>query len=79
MTGRIGDPSLYIKFLDGDTIWSIVVHADDTLLAGKEKFEQTTEKMTELFDSKPKVFDNFDFLGLRISTDAHIKFLFSQN
>lgn len=63
MTTTSHDPAIYVE-VDGGTVeGSIYVYVDDNFIAGYILFRQEMETSLQSFDSKPRVFDNFDFLA----------------
>lgn len=42
------------------------MYVDDLLNAGDSLFQAHTESTLKLFDSKPRVYDNFDFFGAQV-------------
>lgn len=72
------DQLLYVKG-EGENIEGISEqYADDSLNAGNESFEASTERTLNLFESKPCVYGNFDFFGTKISTTKMGEFFIGQ-
>lgn len=69
MKPLISDPSLYVKTGDDGPEGITGSYVDDCLHAGNEEFQKTTEVSLKKFDSKPRVYDNFDFFGTQIKTE----------
>lgn len=73
-----GDGAVFVR-RNGDEIEGITgSYVDDCLNAGNADFEQTTEKTLQRFESKPRVYDDFDFFGTQIRTIAPGKFSMTQ-
>ena len=62
------DPSLYIKLCNGQFSGLLGSYVDDCLLGGDKEFQNLTEKTLERFDSRPREWDNVEFLGVSIFT-----------
>lgn len=78
MKPSIGDPALYVMISDGEMDGIMGVYVDDSLNAGTPLFEKLTAESLKRFDSKPRVFDHFEFFGSTITTTAPGEFLLSQ-
>lgn len=62
------DPALYIKS-GADSIEGMLgCYVDDTLLGGNKTFQVLTERSLEAFESKPRVWDCVEFLGVAAKT-----------
>ena len=48
-----GDPSLYVKQVDGKTIETLGSYADDCLFAGERSFNVLIEQFRKKFESNP--------------------------
>lgn len=68
MKPTVGDPSLYVKKLDGKTIGVSGSYVDDQLNAGTKDFIKMTDSTLRTFESKPRLFDRFDFYGMQFET-----------
>lgn len=68
MSPLTGDPALYVKEGDGQTDGLLGSYVDDMLLGGNEDFQRLTESTLTRFDSKPREWDDTEFLGVRIRT-----------
>jgi len=66
MTPLVGDPSLYVKDGTADITGLLGTCVDDCLLAGNESFQVLTEQMLEKFESRPRQWDDAEFLGVTI-------------
>ena len=62
------DPSLYIKKSNGQLSGLLGSYVDDCLHGGDEEFQDLTEKTLQRFDSRPREWDNVEFLGVSILT-----------
>lgn len=62
------DPSLYIRDEKDDVNGLISSYVDDRILGVDEGFKNMTEETLKWFDSRLRVYENFDFLGLNIET-----------
>lgn len=73
-----GDSSLYVNG-EGEKIDGISgQYVDDSLNARNKSFEINTEQTLSLFESKPHVYDNFEFFGTRIRTTELGEFFVGQ-
>lgn len=63
MKQTVGDPALYLKISDGELEGVVGIYVDDNIHVGNRNFEETNEESLKRFDSKPRVYDNFDFFG----------------
>lgn len=70
MTLTIGDKALYVKHKRNKTIGICGSYVDNSLNAGCQEFEALTKATLAKFESKPKVYDSFDFYGCQIETIA---------
>lgn len=68
MEPMAGDPALYIKNGDDGVEGTLGKYVDDTLLGGNEAFQVLTEKSLEAFESRPRTWDNVEFLGVAVET-----------
>lgn len=66
MKPTVGDPASYTKSQDGKFIGIYGSYVDDTLNVGSSEFEELTEKTLHRFESKPRVYDTFDFYGTQL-------------
>lgn len=62
------DPALYVKDGEDDVDGLLGSYVDDMLLGGNEEFQRLTEKTLTHFDSKPREWDNTEFLGVQVRT-----------
>lgn len=68
MAPLTADPSLYDK-MGPDTVDGLLgTYVDDSFLGGNEEFQEHTKKTLQRFDSKPRVWDNLEFLGVSLRT-----------
>lgn len=63
------DPSLYIPEGKGDISGLLGAYIDDCLLGGAADFQHLTERTLKRFDSRPREWDNIEFLGVVIKTE----------
>lgn len=61
MRSTAGDPALYTKTQNSKLVGVSVLYVDDSLNAGTPKFENMTESTLHRFESKPRIYDSFDF------------------
>jgi len=68
MKGPVRDPRLFVK--DGPNALQGLLGGcvDDFLMGGDTHFQALMEKTLQRFDSKPRVCDNMDFIGVSIKT-----------
>jgi len=68
MEPRVGDPRLFVK--DGAKALQGLLGGcvDDFLMGGDTHFQTITEKTLQRFESKPRVWDNMEFIGVSIKT-----------
>lgn len=78
MTPAIRDHFLYLVVLDGDLQGVMGIYMDENLNTGRPLFERLTDGSLEQFDSKPWVFDDFDFFESTITATDPDKFFLSQ-
>lgn len=57
----IGDPALYVKKSNGKSIGVTGPYVDDVLNARNVDSERRTESTLKKFDTKPRVYDSFEF------------------
>ena len=63
-----GDPALFVK-MDGDAPEGILgAHVDDSCMGGNEKFQNLTLATLDKFETKPRVRDDFQFIGVSVWT-----------
>lgn len=68
MAPLTADPSLYYK-MGPDTVDGLLgTYVDDSFLGGNEEFQEHTKKTLQRFYSKPRVWDNLEFLGVSVRT-----------
>ena len=63
-----GDPSLYVKKRNGNTICMLGGYVNGCLFAGNEEFKKYIRNMKRKFDAKPIEWGNVQFLGVHIHT-----------
>lgn len=63
---------------DGEICGMTGTYVDDSLNAGTDKFQEHTKATSVRFESKERVFDDFDFYGLQIRTRDPDHFAISQ-
>lgn len=68
MSPLTGDPALYVKDGGGDVDGLLGSYVDDMLLGGNEEFQRLTETTLARFESKPREWDNTEFLGVQVRT-----------
>lgn len=82
MRATRGDPSLYIRRAKGEgegrTIGVSGTYVDDAVIAATPDFERIMEATLRRFESKPRVYDSFDFSGTQVSTLTRGSFAFDQ-
>lgn len=78
MTALLSDSALYAKFAGGRLIGISGLQVDDCLNAGNKEFEELTNLTFQKFESKLRVYSNFDFFGTQIRTIAPGKYYVGQ-
>ncbi len=77
-----GNPSLHLKKSGSETIGLVGSYVDDSLFAGNPKFNADIAKTMQKFETKPLKWDDFEFVGVTISTvfytDGNTEFQISQ-
>ncbi len=68
MTPLDGDPSLYVKEMDGDTEGLLGNYVDDNIFAGTKVIWDLARQTQDTFDSKELEWDDFQFVGVKIET-----------
>lgn len=69
MRSLISDPALFSKRnLARELIGLLGAYVDDSLMGGMREFQKLTELTLQRFQAKPRVLDNADFVGVRVST-----------
>eukprot|EP00170_Pyropia_yezoensis_P002751 contig_11549_g2756 len=68
MSSLTGDPALYYKYGDGHADGLLGSYVDDMLLGGNENFQSLTESTLTRFESKPREWDDTEFLGVCVRT-----------
>eukprot|EP00170_Pyropia_yezoensis_P002201 contig_9242_g2205 len=68
MSPLTGDPAPYYKDGDGHADGLLGSYADDILLGGNENFQSMTESSLTRFESKPREWDDTEFLGVCVRT-----------
>lgn len=69
MTPMAGDAALYVKKNEvGETIGITGTYVDDSLNSRTPEFEKLSESTLKMFESKPRLYDRFDFFGAQIDT-----------
>lgn len=74
-----GDPSLFVKYGSDDVDGIAGNYVDDNFLGGNEYFQKLTEKTLDTFESKPRQWDNVEFLGVKVTTDNGVERRFLQS
>lgn len=65
----VSEASMYFRF-DGTTLYGINVNnVYNNINTGTKKLQKAADLSLKTFESKPRVYDNFTFLGTEISTD----------
>jgi len=67
MDPRTGDPALFLKKDAGDPD-GIGAYVDDSCMGGNKRFQDLTTATLDKFESKPRVFDDFTFIGVSVRT-----------
>lgn len=74
MTPTPGDPALYVKIINENGRTNVVgitgSYVDDSINGGKGRFQDMTMNTLRKFESKPRIYDTFDFFGMQIETRA---------
>lgn len=78
MQSVVSDSALYAKFDDSTLAGFSEIQVDDCLNAGKQSFERLTQKALKRIESKPRVYDSFDYFGTHIQTIAPQNFSVGQ-
>lgn len=78
MDALVGDRSLYIR-LDDDGEGIPGQYVDDGIMAGEEEFQTVADKTLERFESKQRVYDDFDFFGQHVRTVSSEELEISQS
>eukprot|EP00170_Pyropia_yezoensis_P001216 contig_5399_g1220 len=68
MSPLTGDPALYYTDGDGHADGLLGSHVDDMQLGGNENFQSLTESTLTRFESKPREWDDTEFLGVCVLT-----------
>jgi len=68
MSPLTGDPALFIKRDEDNVDGMLGAYVDDTCMGGNEKFQNLTLATLDKFESKPRVWDQFDFIGVSVRT-----------
>lgn len=63
-----GDSAMYVWIHDGRLSGITGMYVDYLLIAGNVAFQKHTEKTLKHFESKPRVYDRFDFYGAQIAS-----------
>lgn len=79
MVKAISDPSLYFRFHDNILIGLTGNYVDDNLNAGNVAFQKESELTLNMFESKPRTYDNFSFFGTQIMSSLNGPTLLSQH
>jgi len=67
MDPRTGDPALFLKKDAGDP-GGIGAYVDDSCMGGNKRFQDLMTATLDRFESKPRVFDDFTFIGVSVRT-----------
>lgn len=78
MSKVIGEAALYVKRKNGKAIGVCGSFVYDSSNAGGEEFWKLTEQKLQVFDSKPRILDCFNFRGAQVQTIATFNFKVSQ-
>lgn len=72
MSPTPGDPALYIKRINEDKEALLIgitgSYVDDSINAGGKIFQDMKLKTLQKFESKPRLYDAFDFFGMQVET-----------
>ncbi len=66
-----GDPWLHLKRSGSETIGLLGSYVGDSLFAGNPEFNADIAKTMQKFETKPLEWDDFEFVGVTISTVFH--------
>lgn len=80
MISLTGDPSLFIKEVNGRTVGLLGGYVDGLLNGGDEFLQSLTQRTLDTFESKPRAWDNLEFVGACLKTlqDSPRRFMLSQ-
>ena len=74
----LGDPSLYVKRNMEDVDGLLGMYVDDSFIGGNDDMQELTKLSLKKFDSKERVWDNFEFFGTSIKPHADGSFSVAQ-
>ena len=74
----LGDPSLYVKRNEEDLDGLLGMYVDDSFIGGNDSMQELTKLSLKKFDSKERVWDNFEFFGTSIQSYADGSFSVTQ-
>lgn len=79
MKPSLTDPSLYINISDGKLEGVMGIYVDGNLNDGNVSFKNMTAERLSRFDSKPRVYGEFEFFCSNIATTGSSPFPLSQS
>jgi len=68
MNPLTGDPALFLKKDAGDPDGMLGAYFDDYCMGGIQRFQDLTMATLDKFESKPRVYDDFTFIGVSVRT-----------
>jgi len=63
-----GDPALFLKKDSGDPDGMLGANDDDLCMGGKKSFQDLTTATLDTFEPEPRVYDDFNVMGVSVST-----------
>ena len=63
-----GDPALLVQMDGGAPEGMLGAYVDDSCMGGNEKFQDLTLATLDRLESKPRVWDDFQFIGASVRT-----------
>jgi len=63
-----GDPALFLKKDAGDPDGMLGAYVDDSCMGGNKRFQDLTTATLDKFESKPRVYDDINFIGVSVRT-----------
>lgn len=69
MSSLTSDPSMFYKRNDAGALAGVLgAYVDDCIMGGDREFQAASEEMLVKFEGKERVWDDTDFVGVRVST-----------
>ena len=68
MNPLTGDPALFLKKDVGDPDGLLGADVDDSCMGGNKRFQHMTTATLDKFESRPRVYDDFTFIGVSVRT-----------